>query len=155
MTKEFVDTLFEPQTFQDREYLPTDDLVSAMRYQMYQMLTVAQTHEKQVADTLLEAVEIGLTVMNIELWMFNRNLHKPEYQEAQLTKLWEEVEELNTNVLMKQCCLDDCGDVMVVAIGAAMRNGNSGREALLQAFNDIKDRKGRMIDGVFVKEQDL
>ena len=145
----------QAEVFQDQDYLPTDDLVGGMRQQMYQILTVAQVDEKKIADTLLEALEIGLTVKNIEVWMRNRNLHQPEYQEAQLTKLYEEVDELHTNVKMGKCCLDDCGDVMVVAIGAAMRNGNSGREALLQAFNDIKDRKGRMIDGVFVKEQDL
>ena len=145
----------QAEVFQDQDYLPTDDLVGGMRQQMYQMLTVAQVDEKKIADNLLEALEIGLTVKNIEVWMRNRNLHQPEYQVAQLTKLYEEVDELHTNVMMGGCCLDDCGDVMVVAIGAAMRNGNSGREALLQAFNDIKDRKGRMIDGVFVKEQDL
>ena len=143
------------EVFQDQDYLPTDDLVGGLRQQMYQILTVAQVDEKKSADNLLEALEIGLTVKNIEVWMRNRNLHQPEYQEAQLTKLYEEVDELHTNVKMGKCCLDDCGDVMVVAIGAAMRNGNSGREALLQAFNAIKDRKGRMIDGVFVKEQDL
>ena len=145
----------QAEVFQDQDYLPTDDLVGGLRQKMYQMLTVAQVDEKKIADNLLEALEIGLTVKNIEIWMQNRNLHQPEYQEAQLTKLYEEVNELHTNVMMGECCLDDCGDVMVVAIGAAMRNGNSGREALLQAFNDIKDRKGRMIDGIFVKEQAL
>ena len=93
--------------------------------------------------------------MNIEIWLLNRNLHQPEYQVAQLKKLFEEAEELEHSVLSGGSCLDDCGDVIVVAIGAAMRNGNSALEALGQAFNDIKDRKGRMIDGVFVKEQDL
>lgn len=33
--------------------------------------------------------------------------------------------------------------------------GLTHEECLEQAWNDIKDRKGRMIDGVFVKEADL
>lgn len=33
--------------------------------------------------------------------------------------------------------------------------GKTPNDALLAAYNKIKDRKGRMIDGVFVKEADL
>ena len=37
-----------------------------------------------------------------------------------------------------------------------MRRNNITMEACLNtAYNDIKDRKGRMVDGVFVKEEDL
>ena len=34
------------------------------------------------------------------------------------------------------------------------RNNISITECLDQAYNDIKDRKGRMIDGIFIKEAD-
>ena len=44
--------------------------------------------------------------------------------------------------------------MMVVLINIAERNGLSLTECLDVAYNDIKDRKGRMIDGVFVKEAD-
>jgi len=49
---------------------------------------------------------------------------------------------------------DDIGDIMVVLINIAVRNGLSMEHCLEVAYNDIKDRKGRMIDGVFVKETD-
>ena len=44
---------------------------------------------------------------------------------------------------------------MVVLINIAERNDISITECLEQAYNDIKDRKGRMVDGIFVKEDDL
>ena len=50
---------------------------------------------------------------------------------------------------------DDIGDMMVVLINIAERNGLSISECLAQAWDDIKDRKGKMVDGVFVKEADL
>jgi len=43
---------------------------------------------------------------------------------------------------------------MVVLINIAERNQISLTECLKVAYNDIKDRKGKMVDGVFVKEAD-
>ena len=45
--------------------------------------------------------------------------------------------------------------MIVVLINIAERNGLSLATCMEKAWNDIKDRKGRMIDGIFVKEQDL
>ena len=45
--------------------------------------------------------------------------------------------------------------MMVVLINIAERNNLSLTECLEVAYNDIKDRKGKMVDGVFVKEADL
>ena len=42
---------------------------------------------------------------------------------------------------------------MVVLINIAERNGLSLFDCLSHAYNDIKDRKGKMVDGVFVKER--
>jgi len=44
---------------------------------------------------------------------------------------------------------------MVVLLNIIERNGLTMEECLEVAYNDIKDRKGKMIDGVFVKEADL
>jgi hypothetical protein len=41
-----------------------------------------------------------------------------------------------------------------VLINIAVRNGLSMEHCLDVAYHDIKDRKGTMIDGVFVKETD-
>ena len=44
---------------------------------------------------------------------------------------------------------------MVVLINIAERNGLSLFDCLSHAYEDIKDRKGKMVDGVFVKERVL
>ena len=41
---------------------------------------------------------------------------------------------------------------MVVLINIMARNGLTLEECLEVAYNDIKDRKGKMVDGIFVKE---
>ena len=44
--------------------------------------------------------------------------------------------------------------MIVVLINIAERNNLTIEECLQQAWDDIKDRKGMMVDGVFVKEGD-
>ena len=44
--------------------------------------------------------------------------------------------------------------MLVVLINIAERNGLTIEECLEKAWDDIKDRKGVMVDGVFVKEGD-
>ena len=50
---------------------------------------------------------------------------------------------------------DDIGDMLVVLINIALRNKYDLYECLEVAWDDIKDRKGKMVDGVFIKESDL
>ena len=45
--------------------------------------------------------------------------------------------------------------MLVVMLNIISRNKVSLEECLAKAWEDIKDRKGRMIDGIFVKETDL
>ena len=51
--------------------------------------------------------------------------------------------------------LDAIGDMMVVLTNIAERNKSSLETCLGLAYNEIKDRKGRMINGSFIKESDL
>jgi len=41
---------------------------------------------------------------------------------------------------------------MVVLVNMVTRNGLTIEECLEYAYNDIKDRTGKMVDGVFVKD---
>jgi len=43
---------------------------------------------------------------------------------------------------------------LVVMINIMERNGISMVDCLEKAWDDIKDRKGKMVDGIFVKEGD-
>ena len=51
--------------------------------------------------------------------------------------------------------VDAMGDIGVVLINMAERDGVSLDHCLDSAYRQIKDRKGKMVDGVFVKEEDL
>ena len=86
-------------------------------------------------------------------WHHDRNLIDGSTDAAQHTKLVEEVKELETNILLSQPVADDIGDILVVLINIATRNNLSLSECLQVAYDDIKDRKGKMVNGVFVKER--
>ena len=72
----------------------------------------------------------------------------------QLAKLMQELGELSDSVCKGKDVKDDLGDMMVVMLNIMERQGVTMEECLLTAYNDIKDRKGRMVDGIFVKEGD-
>ena len=91
--------------------------------------------------------------MKVVLWHRDRNLIAGSTDAAQHTKLVEEVKELETNILLSQPVIDDIGDCLVVLINIAERNGLNLALCLQHAYEDIKDRKGTMVDGVFVKER--
>lgn len=94
-------------------------------------------------------------VERIKQWHHDRNLIEGSDDKTQFAKLIQEAGELSDNICKGKDIRDDIGDMMVVLINIAERNSLSLTECLEVAYNDIKDRKGRMIDGVFVKEADL
>jgi len=73
----------------------------------------------------------------------------------QFVKLIEEAGELAADIARDNDARDSIGDMLVVLINIAERNGHTLQECLEVAWDDIKDRRGKMIDGVFVKEGDL
>ena len=50
---------------------------------------------------------------------------------------------------------DSVGDVIVTLIILAMQKGTNVEECLQLAYDEIKGRTGKMVDGVFVKSEDL
>lgn len=94
-------------------------------------------------------------VNKIAHWHRDRNLIDGSTDKDQYMKLIQEAGELSDSICKGCDIRDDIGDMMVVLINIAERNDISITECLDTAYNDIKDRKGRMIDGVFVKEADL
>lgn len=90
----------------------------------------------------------------IKQWHIDRNLIDGATDKDQVCKLIQEVGELSDNVCKGLDVSDDIGDCIVVLINIAVRNGLTLEQCMAQAYNDIKDRKGRMVDGIFVKEAD-
>ena len=85
-------------------------------------------------------------------WANDRNIIKGGTAKDQCLKLIQEVGELSDNLCKGKSPIDDIGDCMVVLAIIAEQHDLTVTECLEHAYNDIKDRKGQMIDGVFVKE---
>ena len=90
----------------------------------------------------------------VKQWHHDRNLIDGSTDKDQYLKLIQEAGELSDNICKGNDIADDIGDMMVVLINIAERNGLTLTHCLEVAWEDIKDRKGRMVDGVFVKESD-
>lgn len=88
----------------------------------------------------------------IKQWHYDRNLIDGSTDKQQFMKLHEEVGELCESIGNGTDIRDDVGDIMVVLINMTTRNGLTMEECLEVAYNDIKDRTGKMVDGVFVKD---
>jgi|TARA_B110000977_G_scaffold183767_1_gene246714 uncharacterized protein YabN with tetrapyrrole methylase and pyrophosphatase domain len=92
-------------------------------------------------------------IQQIARWHCDRNLIDGSTDKDQYMKLIQECGELSDNICKNKDIADDIGDIMVVLINIAVRNGLSIEHCLEVAYNDIKDRKGTMVDGVFIKEE--
>ena len=94
-------------------------------------------------------------VNRIKQWHHDRNLIDVSDDKTQFAKLIQEAGELLDNICKGKDIKDDIGDMIVVLINIAERNDISLTECIKTAWEDIKDRKGQMRDGVFIKEEDL
>jgi NTP pyrophosphatase (non-canonical NTP hydrolase) len=94
-------------------------------------------------------------VDNIRKWHHDRNLIEGSDDKSQFAKLIQEAGELSDNICKGKDIKDDIGDMIVVLVNIAERNDLSITECVRTAWDDIKDRRGKMVDGVFVKEGDL
>lgn len=92
----------------------------------------------------------------VKIWSENRGLHKAD-PAKQMLKVTEEIGEVAAALARgdKDRLEDGIGDSVVTLIVLAQQNGLELAECLETAYSEIEGRKGKMIDGVFVKESDL
>lgn len=102
-----------------------------------------------------EVEEMSVTE-KIKRWFIDRNLDTAD-PKSQMLKLMEETGELAEGIAKNRPdqIKDSIGDIYVVLTGLSIQLGYSIEECIEAAYEEIKDRKGKMIDGVFVKESDL
>lgn len=87
-------------------------------------------------------------------WHKDRNLIDGSDDKAQVLKLVQELGELSDSVCKGEDIMDDIGDMLVIMINICERNSVEMEDCLGVAYDEIKDRKGRMLDGIFIKESD-
>tara|TARA_R100001377_G_scaffold56705_1_gene33749 strand:- start:167 stop:469 length:303 start_codon:yes stop_codon:yes gene_type:complete len=88
---------------------------------------------------------------SITKWHEERNLIDGSTDKDQVLKLMQEVGELSDSVCKGKDIKDDIGDILVVLINICLRNDTNFPDCMEVAYNEIKDRKGTMKEGVFIK----
>ena len=97
----------------------------------------------------------NLTI-KIRMWSREKGINKAE-PSKQMLKLVEEVGELAQGLAKGNSAqvIDSIGDVYVVLTILAQQLDLDIEDCVKSAYREIADRKGKMINGVFVKEEDL
>ncbi|EGP1921947.1 hypothetical protein HGQ52_001865 [Enterococcus faecium] len=95
-------------------------------------------------------------ITKVEQWAKDKGLDQAD-SSKQMLKTIEEIGEVAASLARKDehGLRDGIGDVVVTWIILAMQNDMDLYECLNQAYNEIKERTGKMVDGVFVKSSDL
>lgn len=96
-------------------------------------------------------------IQNVINWADEKNILKKENSYKQFTKAAEEFGEV-ASALCKdkhEELKDGIGDTFVTLIILAKQNGLEPEECLEAAWEEIKNRTGKTVDGVFIKSEDL
>jgi NTP pyrophosphatase (non-canonical NTP hydrolase) len=91
---------------------------------------------------------------SIRLWAAERGLYDKGDIKTQYLKLLEEVGELSRAIQDNNHVeiMDAIGDCVVVLTNLSYFANTNIEECINSAYNVIKDRKGSMINGTFVKD---
>jgi NTP pyrophosphatase (non-canonical NTP hydrolase) len=97
--------------------------------------------------------DINDIIERINKWATDKKLNVSQ-PEKQMLKLNEELGELASAMLKsdKTLILDSLGDMLVVIVILHLQMGYTVQQTLNIAWNEIKDRKGKTKNGVFIKE---
>lgn len=92
---------------------------------------------------------------DIRKWAKERGIYCSGDPKTQTLKLQEEVGELAKAIMKNDAAetLDAIGDCVVVLTNLAHLCGLSIEDCIVSAYDVIKNRKGKMENGTFVKEQ--
>ena len=90
----------------------------------------------------------------IRLWANNRGLYDGGDPKTQALKLVEEVGETCRAILKEDAkqIIDGIGDCVVVLVNLAELTGTPIEDCIQAAYNEIKDRTGKMSNGTFKKD---
>jgi len=92
--------------------------------------------------------------VRIRKWADDRGLYKKGDSKTQVVKLSEEMGEVSRAILKNDAMgiKDGIGDMVVVLTNLAHLTGFTIEECIEAAYEEIKDRKGKMDNGTFKKE---
>ena len=90
----------------------------------------------------------------IRQWADERGIYDKGDEKTQYVKLMEEAGELAQSLLKqnREEAIDAVGDMVVVLTNLAVFIGVDIEDCITSAYNEIKNRKGKMTNGTFVKQ---
>lgn len=94
-------------------------------------------------------------ILNVISWGAAKGIFDSSNHKSQLLKTMAELGELADDVNKGNDIKLELGDVLVTLILLAELSGVTIEESLQSAYDKISKRKGKMINGIFVKEEDL
>lgn len=105
--------------------------------------------------TLPERTDYFNLEQKVKIWAANRQILSKDNASKQYMKFIEESGELARAILKNNEAdiVDSFGDVMVTLIILSEQLGYNLTNCLKAAYNEIKDREGKTVNGVFIKEE--
>lgn len=102
---------------------------------------------KPTVDQLIEGVKV---------WAAEREIDK-QSADAGIRKVVEELGELSSAYSRnnENDIADSMGDLIVTVVNLSTQMGLNFKDCLALAYDEIKDRNGKVINGTFVKDEDL
>jgi NTP pyrophosphatase (non-canonical NTP hydrolase) len=93
----------------------------------------------------------------IRQWAKDKGIYAKGDPKTQYLKLMEEAGELSRAILKKDKpeIIDAIGDMVVVLTNLAELEGLAIEDCITSAYNVIKNRKGKMVNGTFVKQDTI
>ena len=119
-------------------------------------ITIGTTHNAEVCETSCD--DCGDNIFNcIREWADERGLYEKGDPKTQYIKLMEETGEIGRAILKEDHdeIIDGIGDAVVVLTNLAELVGVPIEECIQEAYNVIAKRKGKMINGTFVKDEPM
>ena len=114
---------------------------------------VKSLQDKEVCNTTCD--DCGDELFNcIRQWADERGIYEKGDPKTQYIKLMEEAGEVGRAILKQDTneIVDGIGDMVVVLTNLAELIGVPIEECIQQAYNEISKRKGKMVNGTFVKQ---
>lgn len=109
---------------------------------------------KHLKHNTMEELSFDQLIINVHDWANDKGLIKPEFIKSQMCKVVEELGETASAISKNKPdeLIDGLGDTFVTLIILSLQCGVTPQEALNAAWNEIKDRKGKIVSGTFIKQ---
>ena len=137
----------------NRSYVYNKALANFYDKDPHRNITIGETFEAKSCDT--DCDDCGNNIFNcIREWADERGLYEKGDPKTQYIKLMEEAGEVGRAILKEDTdeIIDGIGDMVVVLTNLAELHGITIEECIQEAYNVISKRKGKMINGTFVKD---